>query len=117
MPGDSHIEYASPWAGANYLPFSKPNTLARQYERETWPALAKLASETPDAGIHFQGKVSVRSNRFCISCLLWADTVTYRRAKDQGTPTGEWMADLVSESPWFKELLPNVRLSTKQSIE
>lgn len=56
MPGDSDIEYASPWAGANYLPFSKPNTPARQYERETWPVLAKLASETPDAGIHFQGK-------------------------------------------------------------
>lgn len=43
------------------------------------------------------------------------DTVTYRRAKDQGTPTGEWMADLVSENPWFKELLPNVRQSKTKS--
>ena len=40
--------------------------------------------------------------------LQLIDTVTYRRAKDQGTPTGEWMADLVSENPWFKDLLPNV---------
>lgn len=41
--------------------------------------------------------------------------MTYRRAKDQGTPTGEWMADLVSENPWFKELLPNVRQSKTKS--
>lgn len=36
------------------------------------------------------------------------DTLTYRRAKDTGTPTGDWMADLVDENPWFKDLLPNV---------
>lgn len=45
-----------------------------------------------------------------------ADTVTYRRAKDQGTPTGEWMADLVSENPWFKELLPNVRRPKTKTV-
>ncbi|ERF75032.1 hypothetical protein EPUS_06163 [Endocarpon pusillum Z07020] len=26
MPGDYHIEYASPWAGANYMPLVTPNT-------------------------------------------------------------------------------------------
>ena len=25
MPGDYDIEYASPWAGANYMPYVRPN--------------------------------------------------------------------------------------------
>jgi hypothetical protein len=29
MPGDYDIEYASPWAGANYLPYVK--TLAQSW--------------------------------------------------------------------------------------
>jgi glycine/D-amino acid oxidase-like deaminating enzyme len=28
MPGDYDIEYASPWAGANYMPLSRPQDLA-----------------------------------------------------------------------------------------
>lgn len=84
------------------------DTPARTYERETWPVLARLVTETPDAGIHFQSEhLPSHGGRLSI-CLCSPETVTYRRAKDQGTPTGEWMADLVSEKPWFKDLLPDV---------
>ncbi|GAM90138.1 hypothetical protein ANO11243_081780 [Dothideomycetidae sp. 11243] len=91
MPGDYDIEYASPWAGANFLPASKDGTPARQYERDTWPELARLARDVPEAGIHFQ------------------DTVIYRRAKDTGTPMGDWTAELVREDAWFGDLLPNFK--------
>ena len=32
----------------------KPGTMNNKFERETWPELAHLASDLPDAGIHFQ---------------------------------------------------------------
>lgn len=30
-------------------------TLAERFERDTWPELARLAKDLPEAGIHFQG--------------------------------------------------------------
>ncbi|KAK0916635.1 D-amino acid oxidase [Friedmanniomyces endolithicus] len=89
MPGDYDIEYASPWAGANYLPVATPGTPSETYERSTWPELAHLAESLPEAGVHFQ------------------DTVIYRRAKDVGTATGDWFAELLKEDAWFKDVVPN----------
>lgn len=34
---------------------SKPGTPSETFERKTWPELARLASEMPEAGVHFQG--------------------------------------------------------------
>ena len=56
MPGDYDIEYTSPWAGANYMPVSLRNTEAALWDRQTWPFLAGLARDHPEAGIHFQGE-------------------------------------------------------------
>ncbi|CAD0111126.1 unnamed protein product [Aureobasidium uvarum] len=89
MPGDYDIEYASPWAGANYLPVGKEGTPSQEYERNTWPELARLAEEHPEAGIHFQ------------------DTLVYRREKDKG-PVSEWFAELIREDAWFSKVVPNV---------
>jgi len=93
MPGDYDIEYASPWAGANSLPYlrlispnlltephntdppnsvAKPGSASQQYEQATWTELARLAKDLPEAGIHFQ------------------DAFIYRRAKDAGSATGDW---------------------------
>lgn len=33
MPGDYDIEYASPWAGANYMPYVQPRKLRKGRER------------------------------------------------------------------------------------
>ena len=33
----------------------KEGTPSQEYERTTWPELAKLAQDHPEAGIHFQG--------------------------------------------------------------
>ncbi|KAL9081962.1 MAG: hypothetical protein Q9159_006859 [Coniocarpon cinnabarinum] len=59
MPGDSDIEYASPWAGANWSPgASKRAGTLRAYEIETYPRLAHIAQHHPEAGIHVQRHVS-----------------------------------------------------------
>ncbi|KAK1143720.1 D-amino acid oxidase [Aspergillus melleus] len=58
MPGDYDIEYASPWAGANYMP----------------------------------------------------------RAKDQGSATANWFAELLSPSPWFKNVVPGFRTLPKEDL-
>lgn len=55
MPGDYDIEYASPWAGANYMPVSRRGTEAAGWDRDTWGPLEDLARNHPDAGVHFQG--------------------------------------------------------------
>lgn len=71
MPGDYDIEYTSPWAGANYQPLvmsippsdvklamliggSYSDKAGSKWERNTWPELARLANDVPEAGIHFQ---------------------------------------------------------------
>lgn len=85
MPGDYDIEYASPWAGANVLPYvttpapSASHLCPRRYstpcklkylptktsmstketsrwERRTFPELKRLATEVPEAGIHLQSE-------------------------------------------------------------
>jgi len=78
MPGDYDIEYASPWAGANYLPsvfrifhsiylilvkllsaasrVSAKGTKSAKWEADTWTELERLARLHPETGIHFQGQ-------------------------------------------------------------
>lgn len=90
MPGDYDIEYASPWAGANYFPVAKPGSLLQRLEKATWAELDRLCRHVPEAGIHFQ------------------DTKIYGRAKDFGTATGQWFEELTKEDAWFKDVVPNV---------
>ncbi|KAL5341684.1 FAD dependent oxidoreductase [Aspergillus crustosus] len=89
MPGEYDIEYCSPWAGADYLPAGKAGSNHARWERETWQPLKEITEKHPEAGIHFQ------------------DTITYNRAKDQETPTGQRSADLFGDNPWYKDVMPN----------
>ncbi|OGM40171.1 D-amino-acid oxidase [Aspergillus bombycis] len=91
MPGDYDIEYASPWAGANYLPVGKASSSHGKWERNTWPALKEITEKYPEAGIHFQ------------------DAVVYNRTKDQGSATGDWFSELVQKEPWYKDVVPDFR--------
>ncbi|EKG16753.1 FAD dependent oxidoreductase [Macrophomina phaseolina MS6] len=92
MPGDYDIEYASPWAGANYLPVGVPGSNLAEYEKNTWPELQRLAANVPEAHIHFQ------------------ETVLHNRKKDGGTTTGNWFNELLKTDPWFKDVVPNFRV-------
>lgn len=98
MPGDYDIEYASPWAGANYLPVGKEGSPSATYERDTWPELARLAQDHPEAGVHFQ------------------DTVIYRRAKDADSPVGDWFRELIREDAWFSTVVPNFKVLEKKDL-
>ncbi|KAF3393794.1 hypothetical protein F1880_004779 [Penicillium rolfsii] len=89
MPGDYDIEYASPWAGASYMPFGKKDSDHAEWERATWPALRDLAANYPESGIHFQ------------------DITIQNRLKDQTSVTGQWSAELTSANPWFKDFVLN----------
>ncbi|KAI9754170.1 MAG: translation initiation factor eIF-2B subunit alpha [Chaenotheca gracillima] len=109
MPGDYDIEYASPWAGANYMPcvylralgpmhghgtdgrfsVSITGTEAAEWDKNTWPELNRLAADVPEAGVHYQ------------------DTVIYNRKKDTQSATASWFAELLSTTPWFKDTVPN----------
>lgn len=98
MPGDYDIEYASPWAGANFFPVGKPGSSLQRFERATWPELDRLCREAPEAGIHHQV------------------TKIYGRKKDAGTATGQWFEELTKEDAWFKTLLPNFRVLPKTEL-
>lgn len=72
MPGDYDIEYASPWAGANFFPVSLNDTTPADWDARTWPYLKDLAQNHPEAGIHFQGihtcsasTGGTRTDRYC----------------------------------------------------
>lgn len=96
MPGDYDIEYTSPWAGANYLPMSDEST--NRWEKNTWPELSRLAKDVPEAGIHFQ------------------NTVVFNRKKDADTATGKWLAELVSTTPWYKDVVPDFRITPRENL-
>ncbi|KAF2121515.1 hypothetical protein BDV96DRAFT_484117, partial [Lophiotrema nucula] len=98
MPGDYDIEYASPWAGANYFPVGRPGSALQKFEKATWPELARICREVPEAGIHFQ------------------ETVVYGREKDKGTATGDWFEELCKEDAWFKDVVPNFRVLPKSEL-
>ncbi|CBX93714.1 hypothetical protein LEMA_P033880.1 [Plenodomus lingam JN3] len=98
MPGDYDIEYASPWAGANFLPVGKPGSKLQEFEKATWPELDRMCRQLPEAGIHHQV------------------TRTYGRKKDAGTATGQWFEELTKEDAWFKDLVPNFRLLPKEEL-
>ncbi|KAL4931600.1 FAD-dependent oxidoreductase [Aspergillus undulatus] len=98
MPGDYDIDYCSPWAGANYLPTGHPDTNHAKWEKETWHPLKELTEKHPEAGIHFQ------------------PNVIYNRKKDQQTPTGQWFSALVSENPWYKDVVPDFENVPKDKL-
>ncbi|KAF2103284.1 D-amino-acid oxidase [Rhizodiscina lignyota] len=98
MPGDYDIEYASPWAGANYLPVGTEESLLGKLEKATWPELSRLASDVLEAGIHFQ------------------DTVVYNRKKDVGSATGDWFKELLKKDAWFKDVVPNFRVLPEREL-
>ncbi|KAJ5587224.1 uncharacterized protein N7459_002989 [Penicillium hispanicum] len=89
MPGDYDIQYASPWAGANYMPVGKEGSNHQAWERATWPALQEVAEKYPEAGLHFR------------------DSLIYNRKKDQESATGQWFSELVQPNPWYKDVVPD----------
>ncbi|CEJ62626.1 hypothetical protein PMG11_11121 [Penicillium brasilianum] len=89
MPGDVDVEYCSPWAGANYLPFGAEGSRLGKWEKATWPHLQYLAQNCPDAGVEFQGA-----------------TVRVRN-KDKNSTTGKWTAELTKPSPWYRTVVPD----------
>lgn len=95
MPGDYDIEFASPWAGANYFPVGTPGSSLQRFEKATWGELDRICREIPEAGIHYQ------------------ETVVYGRSKDAGTATGDWFKELVREDAWFKDVVPNVSQASR----
>ncbi|XHG03056.1 hypothetical protein AWENTII_006377 [Aspergillus wentii] len=98
MAGDYDIEYASPWAGANYMPVSVHDTDAAEWDRKTWVPLEDLARNHPEAGVHFQ------------ECEI------HSRSKDVGSATATWFAELLSPNPWFKDVVPNFRSLPKNTL-
>ncbi|KAH7025666.1 FAD dependent oxidoreductase [Microdochium trichocladiopsis] len=51
FPGDYHIEYASPWAGANWCSSATDNGLLESYDRITYNKFAQLAAKNPECGV------------------------------------------------------------------
>ncbi|KAJ6171135.1 D-amino-acid oxidase [Penicillium chermesinum] len=54
MPGDIDIEYASPMAGACFMPFSAPGTDNASWDGSSWYQFKNLALNHPEAGVSFQ---------------------------------------------------------------
>ncbi|KAI1614981.1 D-amino-acid oxidase [Exophiala viscosa] len=98
MPGDYDIEYASPWAGGNYMPVGAAGSKPAEYEKNTWAPLEDLARNRPEAGVHFQ------------ECHI------YSRAKDADSATADWFNELLSPKAWFKDVVPNFRQLPQSSL-
>jgi D-amino-acid oxidase len=86
-------------------------TKAAEWDENTWGPLEDLAANHPEAGVHFQGGF-----RSCWQIFLKADQgkecEIHSRTKDIGSATADWFAELLSPSPWFKDVVPNVSSSS-----
>ena len=51
FPGDYHIDYTSPWAGANWCSSAADNGLLESFDRLTFERFSDLARTTPECGI------------------------------------------------------------------
>ncbi|RDA95128.1 hypothetical protein CP533_2163 [Ophiocordyceps camponoti-saundersi (nom. inval.)] len=104
MPGDYHIEYASPWAGANVLPMADREN--SRWERRTWPELKRLAEQVPEAGIHFQSKALAANP---LKFARWQLT-RGRQPRDLQQPDHLVLKDsLFDRDPWYAAVLPDFR--------
>lgn len=74
-----------------YNRFGKGGTSAAKWEKATWPVLKEITENHPEAGIHFR------------------DALVYNRKKDQSASL--FASELARKDPWFKDVVPNVRLS------
>ncbi|KAH7024503.1 uncharacterized protein B0I36DRAFT_376475 [Microdochium trichocladiopsis] len=89
MPGDLDAMYASPIAGANFLPMSDREN--SQYEARTLPELQRLATHVPEAGIHHQRARLYRRE---------ADMPTLRKGSNG-------FNGMFVEDPWYKDVVDN----------
>ncbi|KAL0929230.1 FAD dependent oxidoreductase [Colletotrichum truncatum] len=95
MPGDYSIDYASPWAGANFQPFS-PETDCR-WEERSWPEMSRLAANVPEAGIHYQ------------------KSHIYRRQKDVESGATSFDSMFI-QNPWYRRLFPDFHELEKHEL-
>ncbi|KAK2000684.1 FAD dependent oxidoreductase [Colletotrichum falcatum] len=51
FPGDYHIDYCSPWAGANWCSSANDNGLLESFDRVTFDRFKEIARTAPEAGI------------------------------------------------------------------
>ncbi|KAK5169734.1 D-amino acid oxidase [Saxophila tyrrhenica] len=100
MPGDYDIEYASPWAGADFVPphVGMGVSMKEPLELATWPELERLAREQPEAGIHLQ------------------ESIFYRRTKDRDNEKGKYVEDLMRDDNPFRRMLPNFRILHRNKL-
>ena len=70
--------------------------------------MARLASDVLEAGVHYQGSKPTPRHIAPLPDVC-SDAFLYNRSKDAGTKTGDWVVELMSPDPWFKDVVPNVR--------
>lgn len=79
-----------PLTSSHFTSVGKPGSSLAQFERDTWPELARLATSVVEAGVHFQ------------------NNVLHNRKKDASSAVGDWVNELMKLDPWFKDVVPNV---------
>ncbi|KAJ8132538.1 hypothetical protein O1611_g1087 [Lasiodiplodia mahajangana] len=98
FPGDTSPLYASPSAGANYLPVSTEGSTEHQYEKDTYYYFQDLVTNTPESGVSFE------------EARLW------NRVQDIQNDAKDWATELTSGKPWFADLVPNFRALTAEEL-
>lgn len=81
-------------------------TEAAEWDKNTWAPLEDLAQNHPEAGVHFQGWLGIRFEHR--GANVFKDCEILNRSKDGGSATAAWFSELLSPSPWFKDVVPKV---------
>ena len=94
----------------DYCSVSVRGSQAAEWDKKTWAPLENLAQNHPEAGVHFQGLPTGRTRLPSGHTDMIPECEIRSRAKDAGSPTALWFAELLSPNPWFKDTVPNVRI-------
>ncbi|KAI0106217.1 D-amino-acid oxidase [Nemania sp. FL0031] len=98
LPGDEAPLYASPSAGANYLPVSTEGSAEHQYEKDTYPYFWHLATKVPESGVSLE------------DARLW------NRVKDIQNEKRDWAKELTFDRPWFSDIVPDFRALNAEEL-
>lgn len=94
MPGDRSIEYASPWAGANWLSVATDNGRQENWDRITYQRFSKLAKMASITGVRAMGIYAVYDNPIEDAGILSTGT----------------------NRVWYNDLVGGLRMTPKEDI-
>ena len=102
------ISFATSSKLTRYPSVSRQGTKAAEWDRATYTQFWKLAHEDPSAGISIY-RTHCPCCRIAITYIAHTAAYLLKLAQEsEDTAITDWLSELLSETPWFADVVPDV---------